>query len=157
MLHPIIFLDIDGVLNDHTLDAESESSTLLPRCVKQFNRILIATDARVVLISAWRYMVLNGAMTLSGMDYLLRTHGVIKGRLIGTTRLDWDTEAKTERSRQVTAWRVMHDPNRNHKRLVIDNDDFGYLGEGHHFLQTDGKIGLTTNDAEDAIKTLAGV
>jgi hypothetical protein len=90
-VNKLIFLDIDGVLNDRTIDPASGSCTLLPRCVASFNRLLGATDAKVVISSAWRYMVLKGAMTQRGFAHMLRTHGVsreIEERLAGCTCSD---------------------------------------------------------------------
>jgi hypothetical protein len=101
----VLFLDIDGVLNDHAYDERAESTTLLRPCVDRLNRVLDETGCVVVVSSAWRYMVLGRAMSLHGFEYLLRTHGVrCSGRLVGTTGRDRDTTDKTERGRQVGAW-----------------------------------------------------
>jgi len=92
----IIFLDIDGVLNNHVFDRIAGSSTILPVCVGQLNRIIHATGAAVVLSSAWRYMCLDGkefpaGMTLKGFEYMLRTHGVTQRiSIIGHTEPDCD-------------------------------------------------------------------
>ena len=157
-MKPIIFLDIDGVLNDHAFNDEADSSTLLPSCVAELNRILRETDARIVLISAWRYMHLNGAITLSGLDYLLRTHGVIKGRLVGTTRLDWDTEDKDERFFQIMTWVKTNVFDYVSLRyIVVDNDDLGYSNRiPYEFIKINGSIGLTRENADTAIAVLKG-
>lgn len=151
----IILLDIDGVLNDHIADPVAMSSTILSRCVDQLNRILDKTQARVVLVSAWRYMTF-GAMTLTGFEYLLRTHWIhVEGRLIDVARRDWEPEVRPtiERGRQAREWLDRH-PTAVRNVVAIDDEDFGYTEFGVPLVQTDGKIGLTTKDADRAIEIL---
>lgn len=136
---PVLFLDIDGVMNGGEYDPEVQSSTFRADCVKRLNRVLDSTNCVVVLSSAWRYMVLEGAMTLSGFSYLMRTHGVkIADRLIGTTGRDTQVEDRTERGRQVKAWLAEHPEVTCY--AVVDDLDVGF--DGLNFVQTDGN-GLT--------------
>ena len=89
----MIFLDIDGVLNGHDWDQGAMSTRIQYRCICNLNTILRRTDAKVVISSAWRYMLLRRkrpfppCMTLTGFEILLRTHGAcgIVDRIIGTT------------------------------------------------------------------------
>jgi HAD domain in Swiss Army Knife RNA repair proteins len=153
----ILFLDIDGCLNDHTMDPIAESTTILPRCVACLNRIIDATDCRIVIVSAWRYMILKGAMTLQGFEYLLQTHGVhAKGRLIGTTRLDWEPDAyrSKERGRQVREWLWQHAPADTYPHVALDDLDLGYTDLGIPFVLVDGMFGLCDADAREAIAIL---
>jgi len=82
----VIFLDIDGVLNGHEFCEHAKSCGINPECVCELNRIIAATDAKIVLSSAWRYMVHGGALTLKGFEYMLRTHGVTENWLLLTKR-----------------------------------------------------------------------
>lgn len=153
----IIFLDIDGVLNDHTADPIAESATLLPRCVEQLNRIIDATDCRIVLVSAWRYMVSNAAITLHGFEYLLRTHLIhAKGRLIGMTRSDWESSGiqSSERGRQVQEWLDQHHASGIGRYVAIDDLDLGYSEFGIPLVDTDGRVGLTEVEADKVIAIL---
>jgi hypothetical protein len=50
---PVIFLDIDGVLNRS--GSESDRHTIDPTLLDRFNRLVAALDARVVLVSTWRH------------------------------------------------------------------------------------------------------
>jgi hypothetical protein len=84
----LLFLDIDGVLNAHESDPDVLCGPIFRDKVRLLNRILRATDAKVVLSSAWRYIVHRGEATLQGMDWLLRSHGMLANRLIGVTRPD---------------------------------------------------------------------
>jgi len=107
----ILFLDIDGVLNDHEFDEDAKSSTISRECADRLNRILEATKAMIVLSSAWRYMVLKNAMTLTGFEYLLRTHWIVaNGRLIGTTRED--SSPNEPRRNQILEYVEKHKPER---------------------------------------------
>lgn len=86
----ILFLDIDGVLNGHRFVGEALSCNIVKPCVQELNRIIRVTECKVVLSSAWRYMVTGGAMTVGGFAYMLRTHGAIGAWnwLIDTTAPD---------------------------------------------------------------------
>src|ERR1700728_3493853 len=84
----VIFLDIDGVLNNHQFDTEIMCGQIHKDKVILLNSILRRTDARIVLSSAWRYLVYRNEMNLMGLEWLLRSHGVLKDRLIGITRQD---------------------------------------------------------------------
>lgn len=53
----VIFLDIDGVLNDHRR-MRNGYSQLTRRCVRELAKILrTRPEARIVVSSAWRYIV----------------------------------------------------------------------------------------------------
>jgi hypothetical protein len=149
----VLFLDIDGVLNDHTYDERAESTTILRPCVERLNRVLDATGCVVVISSAWRYMVLGQAMSLHGFEYLLRTHGVrCSGRVAGTTGRDRDTTDRTERGRQVRAWLEAYGRGDGERWAVVDDLALGF--EGMPFVHTNGLVGLTDADAERLIELL---
>lgn len=149
-MRPLIFLDMDGCLNDHT-QLESGFCGVKSECASRLNRILRETDAEIVLSSAWRYMVPD-AMTLNGFQYLLQTHGVdCNDRLIGVTCRD---EELMPRGQQIRQWRNEHGGDRRY--VVIDDLDLGISEAGHPFVQTDGAVGLTDADVERAIAILNG-
>lgn len=153
MSPPVLFLDIDGVLNGHEFDRAAESSTIRPACVKRLNRVLRETRCAVVISSAWRYMVLGGGMTLMGFGYMLRTHGVaIVGGLLGTTGRDTQTEDPNERGRQIKAWLAEHPEVTRY--AVVDDMQLGF--EGMPIVRTNGAEGLTDNDADKLIELLGG-
>jgi hypothetical protein len=156
----VLFLDVDGVLNGHDFIVEAQSCTIRRECVTHLNRVLKATDARLVLSSAWRYMVLGGAMTLDGFGYLLRTHGLIgpSGLIVGTTGFDAmpiDPRDRDERARQVSSWLAEHGPVDAY--AVVDDDDFGWARHGHPHVLTDPGRGLTAADADRLIELLSPV
>ncbi len=85
----LLFLDIDGVLNTHEpLDPEVLCGRFHPDKVSLLNWVLRETGAKLVISSAWRYLIHRGEMNLQGFEWLLRSHGVMQGRLHGITRKD---------------------------------------------------------------------
>lgn len=174
---PIIFLDIDGVLNRHVFNREAGSGTIDPKCVKQLNRILRATGAKIVLSSAWRYMIHRRAMTLKGFDYLLRTHGVIADSVVGMTDVDercagcrhryqmvkdpiqkprtrcaqcW---APMNRASQIWRW-MTNNCDVAWKYIILDDMDMGCSLAKLKIVLCDGRIGLTRRLADRAIEML---
>jgi len=160
----VLFLDIDGVLNGHEYDPCAESCKIKPECVKQLNRIIERTDAAIVLSSAWRYMVLNGAMTLSGFSYMLRTHGVTKYlNLIGTLPLDTKQvegdEGAILRAESIVKWLEDREARGDDKTIEwpiwAAVDDLGLWDETNpNFVRTDGTVGLTEANADRLIALL---
>ena len=76
----LIFLDIDGVLvtlSDLSVRLKHEK-IVNEKCVKNLNRIIIETGAKIVISSAWRF---NG---LNEMRCILKFWGVL-GEVIGAT------------------------------------------------------------------------
>lgn len=159
---PLLFLDIDGVLNGHDLDDESGVCLIKPECVHWLNRIIRATDCDVVLISAWRYQILKGATTLLGFHHMLRSHGVSKKlRLVSLTRLDERdqslpgfVENPHERAGQVLHWLQSNYIPAHIPRVVLDDGGFGFKEAGLPFVQTDRDRGLTEEKAEEVIRLL---
>jgi hypothetical protein len=167
---PLLFLDIDGVLNTHEHDPEVLCGQIHPDKVRRLNHILRETGAMIVLSSAWRYIIHRGEANLQGMDWLLRSHGVLANRLIGITREDtmvrgvYDGEPGSwpmtdERGQQVCDWILSE--GRNHpgwsgRYVVIDDMDLGISEAGHPFVLVDGMFGLSDEDAEMAVGYLVG-
>ena len=157
----VIFLDIDGVLNAHEYDPEVLSGQIRRDKVDLLNRILKVTGAKIVMSSAWRYLVHRGECSLKGPEWLLRSHGMLANRLIGVTRTDTQLirgrydgtqhwPADNERGQQISDWLV---DNTVDAYVVIDDLDLGISGM-HPFVHTDGTVGLTEVDAEKAINIL---
>jgi hypothetical protein len=145
----VVFLDFDGCMNNHSFSEDAQSSSISPACVHRLNKILIETGAKVVLSSAWRYMIINKAMTIKGFDYMLRTHGVLSGRLIGHTKAD---EAISDRGWQIQDW--IDENNHFGPYVVIDDMDMGSM---HPSVLCDGSVGLTDEDVERAISILGRI
>ena len=157
----IIFLDIDGVLNAHQ-KLPSGYFGLDIRCVNHFNGLLAAApDAKIVVSSAWRYMMLRGDMTLRGFEYVLLIGGVnCHNRIISHTAEDdclelphgdivgWREVGLRMRAQQIQQWVADHKPKSyavlDDLPLVVPN-----------FVQTDCTKGLTELEALQCLTILS--
>jgi hypothetical protein len=147
---PLVFLDLDGVINDHT-EHDNGYCGSLPWCVAQLNRILRQTGANIVISSTWRYLIPE-AMTPSGFQCLLLSHGIdCRDRIVGMTCRD---EELMPRGRQIRQWLDSNTNGSSPPYLVLDDLDLGIREFGHPFVQTDWKVGLTSADADAAIELL---
>jgi hypothetical protein len=143
----LLYLDIDGVLNDHS-KYDNNYCGIKKECVDQLNRILEAVpDLQIVISSAWRYMIPD-AMSLKGFEYLLLTHGLnCYGRLYSYTCRD---EILGTRERQIKLH--LMDEHKIESFAVLD--DLPLNIKEKFFVRTNGKIGLTKEDADMVIRIL---
>lgn len=149
----LLFFDIDGVCNAHNYDHVAESTTFERAQVRRFNRVINETDCRLVVVSAWRYLILRGAMTLAGFECLLRSHGVYaKGRLVGKTGFAKD-EMDEDRGELVKEF-LRDYPAKVGSWAVVDDLDLGYSHRNMPFVKPDEKVGLTDEDADRLIELL---
>lgn len=81
----ILFLDFDGVLNDHER-MPNGYHTIKTECAIVLNRLLKSLPMlKIIITSAWRYPLQKPEIT----EYLMLTHGIhAQGRVIGHTQLD---------------------------------------------------------------------
>lgn len=161
----ILFMDIDGVLNDHAFCEVSQSCTIKPQCMAHLNSILHETDCQIVLTSAWRYIYHGGDMTLRGFEYMLRTHGMLCRQtplILGAT--DKDRDAKELRSEQVTRWLRNAETcngwgleSRKFQWAILDDMDLGFTDCpecASRFVRTNGTSGLNHISARQVIELL---
>ena len=84
---PVLFLDIDGVLNGHEWIVRKGQP-----CVRKINHVSVKAlqavidevNPQVVIISTWRKWINDGRMTPDGFASMLATHG-LKCNVIGAT------------------------------------------------------------------------
>lgn len=147
----IIFLDVDGVLNDHSKQSNGYCG-IKKECVENLNLILNAIpDINIVISSAWRYMIPN-SMTLQGFEYMLLVSGInCAGRLFGYTRRDSITE-NDDRGDQIKDF-LKENPTIE-KYLIIDDMTFNYESLNLIHYTTHSKRGLTFEDADNIIHYL---
>jgi hypothetical protein len=144
----VIFLDIDGVLNNHDIDPDTGHCWIQAALAWRLNRIVKATRAKLVISSAWRYMVHCGAMTIKGFEYMLRTHK-ISADVVGVTVRD---EEIPSRGDQIKAWLSEHPEVTSY--VILDDEPDGMTIGDVRFVKTDGGCGLPEADMEDAIAWL---
>jgi hypothetical protein len=162
----VIFLDFDGVLNckayfeacldrgsePTTSDEDSEASALDPEALSRLNRIVEATDAKVVVSSSWRH-----GRSVEQLETLLRSRG-FRGAVHDKT-MDWSTTesgifAGEQRGDEIREWLDRH-PQVDAYVVLDDDNDMDAVRE--RFVQTDMHGGgLQDSHVERVIFMLGG-
>lgn len=150
----LLFLDIDGVLNDHTQQSNGYCG-VGQKQVDNLNRVLDEVpDLQLVISSSWRYMMSSGQMTLVGFSNLLCTHGVKAHRRIhGKTEPDETVCTRDRsnfcvcRSELISRYLEAHKPD---SFVVLDDGPL----EVPNFVLVDGSLGLTNGDVTKALRML---
>lgn len=145
----IIFLDIDGVLNSResmTRNKDKGRYCDLPDIehIKHLNKILEETNAKIVISSCWRH-----SYTVFGLATILYLCGMKEDKVIDVT-----PRVRLSRSRgeEIAQW--LKDTHYDIEKIVILDDDRDMSKLMHVLVKVDGQIGLTYQDAEEAIKML---
>ena len=154
----IIFLDVDGVLNDEDYYVAGKTNLPYPLCefnpesVRTLNHIIEKTNAKIVL---------SASMRGDGIEQcrnLFEAVG-IKGEIISIT--PYVTNDYSVRGNEILKW--LHDNdkykpfsymNTDHDYVILDDDSDMLLQQKHNFFQISPKIGLTMYDADKIIKFL---
>lgn len=160
----LIFLDIDGVLNGHNKLPGSVYCGICLLRAGRFNRILTAVpDAKIVVSSSWRYMILRGDMTIKGFEMLLLLCGVnCEGRVIAHTCPDGEIQDEPDHG-DAESWRraglamrqgqIMRVIEELKPERFIVLDDLPLHGVPN-LIRTDETAGLTDSEVERAIRML---
>lgn len=162
----IIFLDIDGVLNNPGTYAEDQApwrydgTELLcvpvdPQCMACLNRLIAATGAKVVMSTSWRLFA-----GWQDLGPALNRHGLV-GEVVGETPNPvedpaWHDSRETsriQRGDEVAEW-LRRNPSVESFVVLDDDDDIDAVRD--RFVQTSGAAGLTDADVERAIAVLTG-
>ena len=153
MIAPILFLDIDGVLNNFThtawmLHGPKASNRRLgwldPAAVDRLNRVVSTTGCRLVLSSTWRIFgrpIVQRALTDAGLRHNL------------WSETPWFSFPGRRRGHEIQAWLNAHRPV---ERFVILDDDADMLHLHRHLVQTRPDDGLTNIETMAAIRLLSG-
>lgn len=150
MIKPIIFLDMDGVLNNTSMDWESHKAKAeAPYIIDDENldhleRLVLVLDAQIVISSTWR-------ITCS-KDFMEKRLGEIVG---GAIHDDWRTKRLSGiRGLEIQDWLERNIGN-NHwtfKDFLILDDDSDFLWH-QPLVRIDHGTGLTERDVERALAT----
>lgn len=151
MIGPILFLDIDGVLNHH-VQHPNKYSGCCANCVAVCNALVQKTTAKIVLVSAWRYFVLRNEMTVAGIGGLLCTHGLSYGTIADVCGPDKEAG---DRAELVIDWlRLKYGIQHKVKYLILDDMDLGYSAQQLPFVQVNGLCGLKKRDLKQCYQLL---
>lgn len=142
MISPIVFLDIDGVLQM----AQDPPGRFKPEAIAALNWLTEAAQAQIVISSAWRIM--------PTVPQILRGNGV-RAKVIGKTPIfsgsdRLDTTAPT-RGREIAAW-LRGWTSTEPFVILDDNADMDHLLP--YLVQTAPQVGLTAEDAKRALTIL---
>jgi hypothetical protein len=161
----VIFLDIDGTINDKNKHPNGYNG-IKSECAYRLNRIISSTGAKLVISSAWRYLYLKASMTIQGFEYLLVTHGVdAEKRILDILPVDREDQ---DRGKLISEWLNRNNNASKYRYVVLDDGgtdggkpdgewtDIGINAAGHPVVWTDSKVGLTDADADRAIEILNG-
>lgn len=150
----ILLLDIDGVLNAHVPHPNGYNG-LDREKLDLLDLIVGETGCRIVLVSAWRYMILGKSMDLVGFRHLMSTHGASKevcDAIVGYTAEDVDISDPHDRAKLAIA----HLKEITHDRVVaLDDIDLGYTALGVPLVKTDPEVGLTRELANRVVELLS--
>ena len=155
-----LFLDVDGVLNDHRRWSSRYSPILYDR-VEILNTIFEEVpDLHIVLSSAWRYTFDNAnsvqhLLMCHGFDHYGHVHGVTcKDEEIHTGKMPacddiegWKNHGLIWRVMQIQKYLEQYPVN---QYVVLDDLSLNIP----NLVQTDPTVGLTQSDAQKAIEIL---
>jgi hypothetical protein len=137
----VLFLDIDGVLNNFNMRNFGEVFSQ-PACEALNSIIDREPDLKIVISSAWRTW---------GTDYMrkiLDKNGVkdALGRVIDVTG-----QENGIRGYQIQCW-LDRNPGTTHMVILDDESDMGPLTDKQ--IKTNRFVGLTSSDADKAVEVL---
>lgn len=142
----IIFLDIDGVLNNQIMYEDrddiigSKGGKLSKKCIEQLNELVSKTGAKIVLSSTWR--------TDDDVEEYLAAAGVT-GEIIGKTPVLKDRFSL--RGNEIHAWIVQNEQllgkryDEYHSFIILDDDSDMLYWHRENFFWCDAYAGLTPN------------
>lgn len=157
-LHPyplrVIFLDIDGVLNN-TTDSEmhgdaGRSRYYSHRCVARLNDLTDSTHAKIVVSSTWRL-----GSSVEDLKTLLSSMGITGEVIDKTDRLSSDTF----RGNEIHKWMIdnpelIGDYNLFKSYVILDDDSDMLLWHKNNYVNCDPEIGMTRRTVFKAISIL---
>lgn len=148
----IVFLDVDGVLNNRTSmflstkgihpTAKRTLYTMDVGCVRLFKFLLDETDSKFVISSSWRRNTVSEShRVFTALDWCGFTDA--KKYCVGVT-----PRLAANRGVEIDWWL---NKNETEQFVVIDDDSFD-IHQKDHFVRTDHEAGLTVKDVYKAIK-----
>ncbi len=146
MDHPILFLDIDGVLNSVQWAMREKRGGILgidPEAIRHLQRIVDATSCDIVISSTWR--IGRGIVELR--EILLKA-----GMRSPCPVIDKTPGGGGFRGNQIAEW--LENTGFDGSFVCLD-DDSDFL-PSQPLVQTDNQVGLTAQKADECIRVLLG-
>lgn len=149
----VIFLDVDGVLNNVDTRGEWDPYVKIDgELVARLAEIVQATNAEIYLVSDWKREWYRDKKSIQDtyadyLDYKLAEHG-----LKITDKVDGESYARGKNINEFFAAHEVRD------YVILDDDEYDYYDFGHdnHYLPINPVYGLTDEDVQTAIDMLLG-
>ena len=140
----VIFLDIDGVLNNMRCMKFGVHMDI--ECARHLRRIVNHANCDIVISSTWR--IGNSTHNLREIFYPWGLY-----RIIGKTCTNFP-HSTGMRGDEIKAW---IDTFGCKNYLILDDDTDMLSSQKEHFIKTDGFVGLTEEQSTYAIRNIFGV
>lgn len=158
-LTSLLFLDVDGVLNNESSMMRVANSDLITsdtpmmilnrQCLRRLVGLIVATGARLVLSSTWR----ESWELKADLWAALVAEGLPCDAFVGQT--DWIN--MFSRPFEIEAWRDNHPREFSADWAVVDDMPLGKSEQlAGHFVWIDPKVGLSDKDVAIASRILRG-
>ena len=157
----IIFLDFDGVLNHENYYNERINKKFIgypeypysefdKDTILNLNKIVLETNAKVVITSTWRQ-----SRTIEELQKLLNYFGFI-GEIIDVTPSLRNLGDHVLRGNEIYKWIIenVNDYFSFNEYVILDDDIDMLYYQRNNFIKVNSKYGLTSLDAKNAIKIL---
>jgi len=137
----VIFLDIDGVLNNCMSSGVFHESSTIRSCVMELNRIIFSSGAGIVLISTWK-----DSYDFQIIRNLLYERRVCDGSILDFTEIGVNKEDGIIKFLNNARFKV-------DKFIIIDDNlDLKNNYLRINYIKTESIIGLTQKEADFAIE-----
>ena len=153
----IIFLDVDGVLNNQLWYRSQEFrqgqskeqydlSQFDPRCVELLNSLIADTKAKIVVSSSWRI-----GRTVDELKDLFEKVGIVGDVIDKTPKLYFSADGydrSVPRGCEIKAWlennkSILGSKMSKVNYVILDDDSDMLYWQREHFVQTDPYMGIT--------------
>lgn len=157
----ILLLDVDGVLNCHD-QFDNKYCCMHEDKLDLLDSIVRRTGCHIVLVSAWRYLILSGKMTRDGFAALMQTHGaslLVVAAFRAWIPEDEDVNDPHDRGKIVRKWIDNFDSNQPVGKasvVALDDLELGYVANGIPHVQPESLVGLTRDLADRVVSLLGG-
>jgi hypothetical protein len=152
----ILITDIDGVYNSHN-NLPNGYCTIVPTYMELLNKIVAETKCKIVISSAWRYLIQDAVMTVLGFERMLNCFGLTytsTPTIVGITR--HDSQKGEPRWAQINDW-LIDNPGVS-SYCVVDDLSADEMGIPHdkrkRFVRTNSKFGMTSYNMMQIINIL---
>lgn len=170
-IQPIIFLDLDGVLNHEAFYTSDEYNELISdennyangenyfckETVEKLNKVTDSTGAKIVFSSSHRV----DFDTLFEMQNYLKHNGITGDVISRTPKLYFENyDSSVPRGCEILAWlnnkkNILGTSIGKYKKYIIFDDDKDMLYyQRNNFIHVDSFIGITDENVKEAIKIL---